>query len=74
MKRGGSDQTSFYDRWRMFKEEKKKAVDGGMAVAEKNKKRGRLNKIIHHWGKGINLIEGPVKERDNLRGVKVKIW
>lgn len=58
MKGGGSDQTSFYDGWRMFKEGGKKPVDGGMAVAEKNKKkRGRLNKIIHHWGKGINLLK-----------------
>lgn len=45
-----------------------------MAVAETNKNRGRLSKIIHHWGKGINPIGGAVKERDNLRGVKVKIW
>lgn len=52
----------------------KKAVDGGMAAVQRNKRRGRLNKKIHHWGKGIRLIEGPVKERDNLRGVKVKIW
>lgn len=61
-------------------------MDGGCLRGEKKqlmvawpqrkgkKRRGRLNKKIHHWGKGIRLIEGPVKERDNLRGVKVKIW
>lgn len=30
--------------------------------------------MIHHRGKGISLIEGPVKERDNLRGVEVMVW
>lgn len=56
----------------MFKE--KIAVDVGVAAVQRNKRRGRLNKMIHHKGKGISLIEGPVKERDNLRGVKVTIW
>lgn len=76
LKGGGSDQTSFYDGWRMFKEEKKKKKQSMVAWSWRKRieKRGRVNKIIHHWGKGINLIEGPVKERDNLGGVKVKIW
>lgn len=30
--------------------------------------------MIHHKGKGISLIEGAVKERDNLRGGEVTIW
>lgn len=40
-------QASFYDGWRMFKK-KKKTVDGGVATVQRNKRRGRLNKMIHH--------------------------
>lgn len=30
--------------------------------------------MIHHRGKGISLIEGLVKERDNLRDVEVTVF
>lgn len=30
--------------------------------------------MIHHRGKGISPIEGPIKKRDNLRGVGVTVW
>lgn len=71
--KGGSDQASLYDGWRMFKGGKKQLMVAWLQC-KGIKGRERLNKKIHHWGKGIRLIEGPVKERDNLRGVKVKIW
>lgn len=45
---GGSDQTRLPSMMDGGCLKRKKAVDGGVAAAQRNKRRGRLNKMIHH--------------------------
>lgn len=57
---GDSDQVSRYDGLGMGKRKKQLIL---VWLQSMGIKEGRLNEMIHHLGKGISLIEGPVKSK-----------
>lgn len=62
---GDSDPVSHYDGLGMGKRKEQLML---VWLQNKGIKEGGLNEMIHHLGKGISLIEGPVKRVKERKG------